>query len=45
MLQKDAARVLLGVDPDTVVSDDGAGIKTVSGCQDLDILIIVVLRP
>ena len=24
VLQEDAARILLGIDPDTVVSDDGA---------------------
>ena len=24
MFQEDAARILLGIDPDTVVSDDGA---------------------
>ena len=29
VLQEDAACILLGVDPDTVVRDDGAGMETV----------------
>ena len=46
MFEEDAACILLGVDPDTVVSDDGAGITTtVSGYQELVVLIIVMLRP
>ena len=45
VLQEDAACILLGVDPDTVVSDDGAGITTVSVYQELVLLIIVMLRP
>ena len=37
MLQEDAACILLGVDPDTVVSDDGAGMETVERLKILEL--------
>ena len=40
MFQEDAARILLGVDPDTVVSDDGAAKK---GSQLLRLMKIIEL--
>ena len=37
VLQEDAACILLGVDPDTVVSDDGAGMETVERLKILEL--------
>ena len=46
VLQEDAACILLGVDPDTVVSDDSAVMLTVqliSGLRQGEIKIIIVM--